>query len=50
MKLRRALNKAKKEVRFIGDNTKEGVVLTPAKASSRGHAIKPRKIFKQGEN
>jgi len=47
---RRALNKAKKEVRFIGGNTEEGVVSTPAKASSRGRAIKPRKIFEQGEN
>jgi hypothetical protein len=50
MKLRRALNKVKKEVRFIGGDTKEGVVSTLVKASSRGRVIKPRKIFEQGEN
>jgi hypothetical protein len=37
-------------VRFIKSNIKEVVVETLVKASSRGYAIKPQVIFKQGEN
>ena len=49
-KLKNALIKQKKQVRFTSSEIKEVVVETLVKASSRGRAIKPRVIFKQGEN
>jgi hypothetical protein len=50
IKPKNALIKQKKQVRFIGSDIKEVVVETLVKASSCGRAIKPRVIFKQGEN
>jgi hypothetical protein len=49
-KPKNALIKQKKQVRFTNSDIKEVVVETLVKASSRGRAIKPRVIFKQGEN
>ena len=49
-KPKRALVKSKKQVRFMGGAQEEGVVASPVKSTSRGRAIKPRKIFEQGEN
>jgi hypothetical protein len=49
-KPKNALIKQKKQVRFTSSEIKEVVVETLVKASSRGRAIKPRVIFKQGEN
>jgi hypothetical protein len=49
-KPRRALVKSKKQVRFVGGAQEEGVVSTPVKSTSRGRAVKPRKIFEQGKN
>jgi DDE superfamily endonuclease len=49
-KPKRALVKPKKQVRFVGSAQEEGVVASPVKSTSRGRAIKPRKIFEQGTN
>ena len=49
-KPKNALIKQKKQVRFTSNEIKEVVVETLVKASSRGYAIKPQVIFKQGEN
>jgi hypothetical protein len=49
-KPKKALIKPKKQVRFIGSAQEEGVVSSPVKSTSRGRAIKPRKIFEQGKN
>jgi hypothetical protein len=50
MKPKKALIKPKKQVRFMGSTQEEGVVSSPVKSTSRGRAIKPRKIFEQGKN
>jgi hypothetical protein len=50
IKPKRALVKSKKQVCFVSSTQEEGVIITPAKASSRGYAIKLRKIFEQGKN
>jgi len=45
-----ALNKHRKQVRFVGIEKTEGVVATPVKSTSRGRIVKPRVIFEQGIN
>ena len=44
------LNKHRKQVRFVGIEKTEGVIITPVKSTSRGHIVKPRVIFEQGIN
>jgi hypothetical protein len=45
-----ALNKNRKQVRFVGVEKTGGVVVTPVKSTSRGRIVKPRVIFEQGTN
>jgi hypothetical protein len=45
-----ALNKNRKQVRFVGVEKTEGVVAIPVKSTSRGRIVKPRVIFEQGTN
>ena len=49
-KPKRAPVKPKKQVRFVGSTQEGGVVSSSVKSTSRGRAIKPRKIFEQGSN
>jgi hypothetical protein len=46
IKLKVALNKQKKKVRFIGSDKQGGVVITLGKSTTRGRVIKPQVIFK----
>ena len=49
-KPKRALVKPKKQVRFMGSAQEEVVAVSLVKSTSRGRAIRPRKIFEQGTN